>query len=49
MAPATSSLHCPTKVKPSDNAANALYSNDKSVLMIVGMKIYCSYAFDLPA
>jgi hypothetical protein len=49
MAPATYSLHCPTNVKPRDNAAKALSYKDKSVLIMVEIKIYCNYVFDLPA
>ena len=49
IAPATSSLHWPTKVRPSDKAANELSSRVRSVSTMVEMNIYWSSDLDLPA
>ena len=49
MASATSPLHWPTKERPSDSAAYALYFNDKLQSTILLKNISCKSALDLPA
>jgi hypothetical protein len=42
-------LHWPTKVRPRDRAANALYYNGESVSTIGVVNIYCKSVLALPA